>query len=218
MNSGFQLQPYLTLLLPKNNHCWDKYIPEVTSSTPSAVLYPQHHKMSDPKYKRLFQNNPFSPERTISLFILTLTTEPQKYHLFKISISFTKSCAKAVSQRRLLYVCTVPPHRLSFRNQMQIHDGLLITPLLTSARGERNIHLSLGSKAAADQTCIFIRGHHLGMPGITGDCQSRCFQNTYSTAHQASFWTKSDRRKSSCTWEPSDTCQKSDKTERQPAY
>lgn len=128
---------------------------------------------------------------------------PEVPSLFKISISFTKSCAKAVSQRQLLYVCTVPPCRLSFHNQMQIHDGLLITPLLTPARGEQNIHLSLGSKAAADQTCIFIRGHHLGMPGITGDCQSRCFQNTYSTAHQASFWTKSDRRKSSCTWEPS---------------
>lgn len=78
-----------------------------------------------------------------------------------------------------------PPQQALIPVLDQICDRLLIIPAMPSARGKYSIHLLDRSKAAADQICIFIRGYHHGMLGITGD-----FQNTYSTAHQASFWTK----------------------------
>ena len=95
-------------------------------------------------------------------------------------------------QSRLLYACTVPTRERShFVTTSVMCCSSSPLPLLEGVNREL-INEILGSKAAADQTRLFITGLQLEMPVIMGGCQSRYFQNTYSTAHQASFLTKSD--------------------------
>lgn len=106
------LRPRLTLLLPKNNHCSDnRALMWCRVDYPICCLCPNSKKC-----QRAFQIHLLSPERTISLFILILTTA---HHLFPRYFTWGVACQSRRS-KRLLCMCTGPPH--------QLHEGLLITP------------------------------------------------------------------------------------------
>lgn len=127
-----QIQPqlYLTLLVPKNNHCLD-----------SIRLYqidsPICHPVPVTSYNVRLQNHLIRKE-DFSLCILT--TGAQKQHLFSRQIFNSSSPVSRPSVEEGHCVFVQHSHsRLSFHNWMQICDRLFIIPVTASARGKYSI-------------------------------------------------------------------------------